>query len=90
MSVRVDDNGFPVAEVRYPTPGPVSVGDPEAVAAQRADLGLGDDPTGESDASGAGKLGDPVEPAADESKPADPVQTSSSASSSEPAPPAGA
>lgn len=53
MSVRVDDDGFPVAEVRYPTPGPASYGVPEAVAAQRAELGLSDDASGEAEAPAA-------------------------------------
>jgi hypothetical protein len=37
-------------QVVVTTPGPVSTGDPTMVARQRADLGLSEDPSGESDA----------------------------------------
>lgn len=35
-------------EVRFPTPGPQSYGDPEAVAIQRRDLGLDDHELGDA------------------------------------------
>jgi hypothetical protein len=50
MAMQILDNADgPKSTGAFPTPGPVSAGDPEHVAKQRADLGLSDDPSGESD-----------------------------------------
>lgn len=46
----VERVGSDTADVQFATPGPVSTGAEEHVAAQRADLGMSPDPSGESDA----------------------------------------
>jgi hypothetical protein len=46
----VEHVGSETAEVRFSTPGPTSSGPEELVTAQRAEMGLSADPTGESDA----------------------------------------
>jgi hypothetical protein len=52
MALTIDnDLSTPKSTGAFPTPGPISTGEPETVAKQRADLGLSDDPTGMSDSS---------------------------------------
>jgi hypothetical protein len=45
----IEHVGSYVADVQFPTPGPVSSGLPDVVAQQRAELGLSSDPSGGSD-----------------------------------------
>jgi hypothetical protein len=82
MPLKIEQSGGEeLATVRYPTPGPVSTGDPEAVAAQRADLGLSDDPSGMSDAADVGRRAETGAPDEEQSSAKSSSKSSKSSSS---------